>query len=235
MSSVETLTLNSTIHPALPLIFPLQGLSRTDSQTAIKQIAPDTAWHFYSHSIRRNPNDLALHTHRVFFAMQHKDAELLAGSLHDLFYVLKDAGAQLRIRLLKASMPYLDKKDTLYFAMWIKTGIKKGMGYKWVEGSVLSDGLHGPDQPLINIEKDGSEEAKLSPLEEARSCMEFGQLDVAKAILEEALAKDSENEQLLEELAYLEQYCKSREIQPEAEKKKALVSALIKLKEQIFS
>ena len=235
MSSAETLSQNSTIHPALPLIFPLHGLSKSDAQTAIKQVDPDTAWHFYSHSIRRNPNDLALHTHRVFFAMQHKDAKLLAGSLHDLFYVLKDAGAQLRIRLLKASMPYLDKKDTLYFAMWIKTGIKKGMGYKWVAGSVLSDGLHGPEHPLVHVEKDDSENAKLPPLEEARSCMEFGQLDVAKTILEEALVEDSENEQLLEELTYLKQYSKSREIQPEAEKKKPLGNALKKLKEQIFN
>lgn len=235
MSSVETQSLNSAIHPALPLIFPLQDLSKSEAQAAIKQVDPDTAWHFYSHSIRRNPNDLALHTHRVFFAMQHKDAELLAGSLHDLFYVLKDAGTQLRIRLLKASMPYLDKKDTLYFAMWIKTGIKKGMGYKWVAGSVLSDGLHGPDHPLIHIEKDESDDPKLSPLEEARSCMEFGQLDVAKTILEEAIAKDGENQQLLEELAYLEQYSKSREIQPETAKKKPLGGALKKLREQIFS
>ncbi|MEB8431134.1 hypothetical protein OO007_02765 [Cocleimonas sp. KMM 6892] len=235
MSSAEANSRNSTMHPALPLIFPLQDLSKSDAQAAIKKVDPDTAWHFYSHSIRRNPNDLALHTHRVFFAMQHKDAELLAGSLHDLFYVLKDAGTQLRIRLLKASMPYLDKKDTLYFAMWIKTGIKKGMGYKWVPGSVLSDGLHGPDHTLIHIEKDDSEDAKLSPLEEARSCMEFGQLDVAKKILQEALAEDSYNKQLLEELDYLEQYSKSREIQPEVEPKKPFGSALKKLKEQIFS
>ena len=236
MSSAESLPINSTMHPALPLIFPLEGLSTKDTKAAIHQIDPDTAWHFYSHSIRRNPNDLALHTHRVFFAMQHKDAELLAGSLHDLFYVLKDAGEHLRIRLLKASLPYLDKKDTLYFAMWIKTGIKKGMGYKWVKGSVLSDGLHGPDHPLIHIEKDESDEAKLSPLEEARSCMEFGQLDVAKNIQEEALAEDSENEQLLEELAYLKQYCKSREIQPDVEeKKKPLGDKFKKLKEKIFS
>ncbi len=194
MSSAETLYINSTIYPALSLIFPLEGLSKTDAKTTIGQIDPDTAWHFYSHSIRRNPNDLELHTHRVFFAMLHKNAVLLAGSLLDLFYVLKDAGTNLCIRLLKASMPYLDNKDTLYFAMWIKTGIKKGMGHKGVAGSVLSDGLHGPDLPLIHIVKDESEKAKLSPLEKARSCIEYGQLDVAKAILEEAIAKDSENE-----------------------------------------
>jgi hypothetical protein len=206
MSSENTLT----IHPLLPLIFPAtDGLK--------ENLDADAAWHYYSHSIRRNPSNLRLHTHRVFFAMQHKDASFLSGSLHDLFYVLKDAGEGLRIRLLKASLPYLNKKDTLYFAMWIKVGIKRGMGYKWVSGSVLADGLVGPDQTLITKKAAEFAHPKLSPLEEARSCMEYGQLDIAKEILTKAIIKDNDNAALQEELAYLNQYTKSREIQPSEE------------------
>ena len=200
---------NTTIHPMLPLIFPIDGSSGLK-----ENLDPDAAWHFYSHSIRRNPSNLKLHTHRVFFAMQHKDATLLPGSLHDLFYILKDAGESLRIRLLKASIPHLSKKDTLYFAMWIKLGIKKGMGYKWVSGSVLADGLTEADRPLVSKREVKSIVDIISPLEEARSCMEYGQLDLAKNILVKALAKDKENIMLQEELDYLIQYTKSREIQP---------------------
>ncbi len=196
-----------TINPSLPLIFPSHGEQKED-------LDPNAAWHFYSHSIRRNPANLKLHTHRVFFAMQHNDASFLSGSLHDLFYILKDAGEGLRIRLLKASIPYLSKKETLYFAMWIKVGIKKGMGYKWVSGSVLADGLVGPDQALFTKRSAEFTHPQLSPLEEARSCMEYGQLDIAKEILEKALLKDANNTALREELAYLNQYTKSREIQP---------------------
>jgi len=199
----------TTIHPMLPLIFPINGSSGLK-----ENLDPDAAWHFYSHSIRREPGNLKLHTHRVFFAMQHKNASLLSGSLHDLFYVLKDAGEGLRIRLLKASIPHLSKKDTLYFAMWIKLGIKKGMGYKWVSGSVLADGLTEADRPLVSKREVKSIVDIISPLEEARSCMEYGQLDLAKDILVKALAKDKENILLQEELDYLIQYTKSREIQP---------------------
>ncbi len=202
-----------TIHPMLALIFPN---ARVENEPKEK-IDPDAAWHYYSHSIRRNPSNLKLHTHRVFFAMQHKKASLLSGSLHDLFYVLKDAGESLRIRLLKASIPYLTKKETLYFAMWIKVGIKKGMGYKWVSGSVLADGLYGPDQVLIKTNSAEFTHAKLTPLEEARSCMEYGQLDLAQKILVKALKKDAYNEALQEELSYLNNYIKSREIQPTEE------------------
>lgn len=231
MSSADTLL----IHPSLPLIFPLEESMAVDAKPVTDNIDPDAAWHFYSHSIRRNPKDLALHTHRIFFAMRHKDAEFLAGSLHDLFYVLKDAGENLRIRLLKAAMPHMDKKDILYFVMWIKTGIKKGMGYKWVNGSVLTDGLEGPDLDLITIHSDNAAQAELAPLEEARSCMEYGQFDLARKILQRALEENSDDSLLLEELAYLNQYAKSREIQPVDEGvKNKLGSAIGKLKGKIF-
>lgn len=223
---------NLTIHPSLPLIFTLEGQSVLEKKAEVDNIDTDAAWHFYSHSILRNPKDLTLHTHRVFFAMRHKDATFLAGSLHDLFYVLKDAGEKLRIRLLKASLPHLDKKDTLYFAMWIKSGAKKGMCYSWVQGSVLSDGLYGPDHNLITLHKNTEDESKLSPLEEARSCMEYGQLDVARKILEEALDIDSDNEALMEELTYLNQYAKSRDIEPAKEEPNSLLGSL---KKKVFS
>ena len=223
MSSQVTVS----IHPSLPLIFPLQGASSAEKKSELDNLDADAAWRFYSNRIRRNPKDLSQHTHRVFFAMKHKNASLLAGSLHDLFYVLKDdAGENLRKRLLKASLPYLSKEDTLYFAMWIKTGTKKGIGYKWVEGSVLSDGLFGPNQNLVTMHKSSVDETKLAPLEEARSCMALGQLDVARKILEEALEADADDNILLEELAYLNQYVKSREIQPPKEKHMGILKKL---------
>ncbi len=234
MSSADALS----IHPSLKLIFPKEDSANKDMNDEFKKedISPDTAWHFYSHSIRRNPTDLTLHTHRVFFAMHHNDAALLPGSLHDLFYVLKDAGEKLRIRLLKASLPYLSRQDTLYFAMWIKTGIKNGMGYQWVNGSVLSDGLYGPDQDLITMNLNEEVDAGLSPLEQARSCMEYGQLDVAQRILNDALAEDPKNKMLNEELDYLNDYVKSREINPPKETNKGVLgNALGKIKNKIFS
>jgi len=217
------------IHPSLSLIFPDENLPN-------EEIDADTAWHFYSHSIRRNPSDLALHTHRVFFAINHKDATFLPGSLHDLFYVLKDAGENLRIRLLKASIPHLSEQDVLYFAMWIKTGIKKGMGYQWVNGSVLSDGLFGPDQELITFHRQKGEESDVSPLDAARESMEYGQLDVAQDILLKALDENPDDKELLEELDYLNNYVKSREIHPEKEDKKQKVESMLsRLKKKIFS
>lgn len=234
MSSADAIS----IHPTIKLIFPMEDLAidGLDSKVHKEEIDPDTAWHFYSHSIRRNPTNLTLHTHRIFFAMKHKDAVLLPGSLNDLFFILKDAGEQLRIRLLKASMPYLSKQDTLYFAMWIKVGIKNGMGYQWVNGSVLSDGLFGPDQALITMQKSEYMGIEASPIEEARELMEHGQLDVAQKVLNEAIAEDPKNSKLIEELDYLNNYINSREIHPnKPEPKRGFGNTLQKLKAKMFS
>ena len=228
MSSEELVS----IPPMLPLIFPLSE-SVSDN---VEPIDSDAAWHFYSHSVRRTPNDLTLHTRRVFFAMKHKEGALLPGSLHDLFYVLKDAGENLRIRLLKAAAPYLSKKDIVYFAMWIKIGIKKGMGYKWIPGSVLTSGLYGPDKALLTMKVTDTPQASLTPIEEARSCMEYGQLDIAHKILTEALAKDGDNEAIKEELYHLNKYTKSSQIQPqESASKGRIKSTLGRIKNAFFN
>lgn len=220
--------LSVSIHPILPLIFP-------NEEGFNESIDPDTAWHFYSHSVRRSPKDLKLHTCRVLFAIKNEHSEHISGSLQDLFFVLKGAGETLRIRLLKASIPYLSKEEILYFAMWIKLGINQGIGYKWTPGAVLSDGLFGPDQVLIHSVTTNDNQSLISPLEEARSCMEYGQLEVAKTILEEALETDSENKQLQEELDYLIQYSKSKQIEPAKKEPQSRFSSVLgKMKEKIF-
>ncbi len=184
-----------TIQPALLLIFP-----SLDSSPEYKEdLEPHAAWHFFSHSVGKHPTDLKMHTHRIFFAIRHQNAEYLPGALHDLFYILKDAGQNLRLRLLKAAAPYLNDNDKKYYATWLKSGEESGMSYKWVKGSVLSQGLFDCGKPLITKHSDKGS-VNLSPLEEARACMEYGQLEVAQKILESALAIEPNSVQLKEEL-----------------------------------
>jgi len=174
-----------------------------------EQSNPDAAWQFYSYAIKRSPANLSLHTHRVFFAMTHKEAVFLAGALYDLFYVLKDAGKDLRIRLLKAARPILGETETACFAQWIKTDDKKQTEYRRYAGSVLSKGLVGSDQALMIIEKTSAPVAHISPLEEARSCIEYGQLEMAQSIINDALnnVDESDNYQELQRELDTIQHC----------------------------
>ncbi len=184
-----------SIHPILPLVFP--SLS---TETVSDEVDADSAWNYYSHEIQRNPKNLKSHTRRIFLAMQRDNASLLPGALQDLFIVLNNAGTQLRIRLLKASVPYLKKADIIYFATWIKTETtEQTKGFNWLPGSMLADGLLEPDKHLLS-KKQAINKNKLSALEEARSCIEYGQLDLAKKILEDALKLDKDNPALKKEL-----------------------------------
>ncbi len=201
--------------PSLPVIF----LASESINLEKEQANPDAAWQFYSHAIKRFPGNLSLHTHRVFFAMTHRDGAFLSGALHDLFSVLGDAGEALRIRLLKAAKPFLSESEIALFARWVKTDNKKPMEYRWCAGSVLSKGLVGPDQDLIEIEKTTAPTASLSPLEEAQSCIEYGQLEMAQTILNDALNNEDEidnKEALQKELDNLQHYLKKNKQQLES-------------------
>ncbi len=203
------------IHSMLPLIFPLDQVtdiplikSEADACSSTS-VNPKDSWHFLSHAILKNPRDLQSHTRRIFIAMRHQDAEFLHGALQDLFIILKAAGKQLRIRLLKASASYLSKQEIQYFASWIKSQDDPQSddlyGYKWVTGSVLSSGLAEKDKQLI-VQDETSSSLQLSAIEEARSSIEYGQLDIARKILEDALINDPDNLTLREELDNLLTY-----------------------------
>lgn len=195
-----------SIHSKLPLIFPYEQLANSPKE----DIDSDAAWHFYSHAIQRNRYDLLSHTRRIFLAIQYKDSSFLSGAIQDLFIILKDKGRPLRIRLLKASAPYLNENEIIYFATWIKSGTEseesKNYGYNWILGSMLSRGLLATDNALLTQETVATTEIKLSAIEEARSYIEYGQLDLAQKTLEEALALDENNIELKEELDNLLQY-----------------------------
>ena len=194
-----------SIHSKLPLIFPYEQLANNSKE----DVDSDAAWHFYSHAIQKNRHDLLSHTRRIFLAIQYKNSSFLSGAIQDLFIILKDAGKRLRIRLLKASAPYLNEQEMIYFAAWIKseadTEANKNYGYNWVPGSMLSKGLFASDNELIAQHK-VAPTGKLSAIEEARSCIEYGQLDLAKKTLEEAIALDENNLELQEELDNLLKY-----------------------------
>lgn len=196
----------ASIHSKLPLLFPHEQLGKSTKE----DIDSDAAWHFYSHAIRKNSHDLLSHTRRIFLATQYESSSFLSGALQDIFIILKDAGKPLRIRLLKASVPYLTEEEVIYFANWLKSdtgkNTEKSYGYSWIPGSMLSKGLLATDNELITEDKAQTESTELSTLDEVQSYIEYGQLDLAKKTLEEAIAKDGTNLELQKELDNLLQY-----------------------------
>ncbi len=138
--------------------------------------------------VARYPLDLKAHTQRIVLAIDCEDRQSIPGCLRDLFIALGDKGKTLRSHLYRLASPYLTVKDRNDFEEWLEQGDAFGQKERWVSGSILSSDVQG--LPLVVQLK--SDEIVATPgydniLEEARSCLEYGQIDEARILLEHAL------------------------------------------------
>jgi len=172
-----------------------------------------SSWRTLSHHIIRYPRDLRAHTQRILLG-QHNDeiANFLPGSLQDLFLSLDNAGYPLRKHLLSLSEQYLTNEEFSFFSKWIKQNSKNDKTHHcWQSGSVLSTGSC-TGEPLLLQEKNTEEKVGYTNvLEEARACLDYGQLDVAQKLLEDEILKSPESKDIEEELLTIYQYSKNRD------------------------
>jgi hypothetical protein len=175
---------------------------------------PISAWRALSHHVVRYPRDLRAHSQRILLGHRSSDmANFLPGSLQDLFLILENNGYPLRKRLLDLSKQYLSKETFSYFSHWIKQNAKNDTSYHcWQVGSVLSSGSCGGESLLSQEQSD--EEVAASTysniLEEARACLDYGQLDVAQQLLEDELLKHPESKEIEQELLTIYQYSRDK-------------------------
>jgi len=173
---------------------------------------PLVAWRTLSHHIVRYPRDLRAHTQRILLGQNNSDiANVLPGSLQDLFLALGNAGYPLRKRLLDLSEQYLTNDEFSFFAQWIKQNAKDDKTHHcWQSGSVLCTG-QCVGEPLLHKEKTTEETKGYGDvLEEARACLDYGQLDVAQELLENEILKSPDSKEIEEELLVIYQYSKDK-------------------------
>ena len=171
-----------------------------------------SAWRSLSHHIVRYPRDLRAHTQRILLGQNNSDiSNFLPGSLQDLFLVLGNAGYPLRKHLLDLSEHHLTKDEFSFFTKWIKQNSKDDKTHHcWQAGSVLSTG-QCVGEPLLHKEKSIEENVGYTDvLEEARACLDYGQLDVAQQLLEDEILKSPDSKEIEEELLTIYQYSKDK-------------------------
>ena len=171
-----------------------------------------SAWRTLSHHIVRYPRDLRAHTQRILLGQNNSDiSNFLPGSLQDLFLSLGNAGYPLRKHLLDLSEQYLTNEEFSFFAKWIKQNSKNDKTHHcWQAGSVLSTG-QCVGEPLLHQDKTKAEKTGYTNvLEEARACLDYGQLEVAQQLLEEEILKSPHSKEIEEELLTIYQYSKDK-------------------------
>lgn len=171
--------------------------------------SPLSAWRALSHHIIRYPLDLRAHTQRILLGHNNDEiSNFLPGSLQDLFLVLENSGMALKKQLLSQSEQYLTNDEFSFFEHWFQQD-NKNEQQCFQSGSVLSSGNCRGKLLLKKEEREIIEAGYTDVLEEARACLDHGQLDVAQQLLEDEIIKHPNAKDIEEELLTIYQYSKN--------------------------
>jgi len=149
----------------------------------------DKAIKVLEHKVTRNPLYLHSHVQRIYLYRQIKNGAALYGALLDLFIALYNKGFDIRQRLLFESKWYLEPQhfDVLYNKL--STGVKSSDVVPLSQYSLLSQGLIGTLNLVISDNRE-TKHIPRDPQREAHEYLEYGEVDEARKLLEEAVLKE---------------------------------------------
>ncbi|HHJ16667.1 MAG TPA: hypothetical protein ENJ80_08230 [Gammaproteobacteria bacterium] len=162
---------------------------------------------YLAHHIARMPGDLRSHVQRINMHLAIQDAGGLYGALLDLFIVLNDGGLALRKRILDSARPVL--KLPMYQAMnaVLERGIDATDRMPLSRTSMLSKGLQASNRLVSRTDNAATTTRDL--LQEAREHIEYGQIELARDLLEQGVLENPERVELQQDL--LEIYASTRD------------------------
>jgi Tfp pilus assembly protein FimV len=139
-----------------------------------------------AHQITKNPHDLRSHVQRISVFIKHKQASHTYSALVDLFLVLGENGLPLRKRMLASARNLLTDSEFTALKQSILSGLNTEAGNPAARKSLLSKGLTNAHREFIQkISVDTYE--VMTPIEEAMSYIEHGQIEQAQSTLQKAI------------------------------------------------
>jgi hypothetical protein len=143
---------------------------------------------FLAHQVARTPNDLQPHVQRIYLHVTQTNAVEGYGALVDLFIVLGPRGGPLRRRVLKTARPLLEPRQYEALVHKLEGGLHAADAIPSAPASMLSKGIRGAHQLVERVTTRAA--GMQDPLDEARSCLEYGQVEQARELLEDALLSE---------------------------------------------
>jgi len=168
----------------------------------------DKAIEVLEHNVTRNPLYLRSHVQRIYLYRKIKNGDALYGALLDLFIALNTKGFEIRQRLLFESKCYLDPHHFNVLYERLGNGINASTVLPLSYYSRLSKGLIGTIDLFINSNHSVTYEAR-DPQVEAHEYLEYGEVNEARKVLEDAVLKEPWRKELHVDL--LEIYKASRD------------------------
>lgn len=156
--------------------------------------------------LHRQPGNLRLHVQRIFCLAADMECQAAAmqGALLDLFIVLGEKGIALRRRMLSVAHPFINNEAIDFFTDHLMCGLDARTPVSFKAHSVLTGGFDGTATMLIR-QSSTERNAELSLYEEAALLLEYGDVEQAQLLLEEAL-RQQPDEQTAEDLLAIYQY-----------------------------
>ncbi len=140
-----------------------------------------------AHKITRNKNDLRTHVQRIQIFIKEQQTEATYSALVDLFLVLKSNGLALRKRMLANARSTLTTQQFTALKMLLLDGLNTESDVPYAKLTLLTQGrMVEPHQDFIQ-KITAKTEVAISPIEEAMSYIQHGQLEQAQATLQIAI------------------------------------------------
>ena len=160
---------------------------------------PEEVYRFVTLQIRRQPDEPLFHAYRLLLALNQGWDHHLYGILVDTICGLGRHGRGLQKLLVHLAAPRLSPSQRTLFEEYFSGLVEE---LPWGAFSVLHPGTLGrrKGEPIW---PEGGAREEHDPLLVARLTLEAGQLEEAIEILEEALKRDPQREDLRKELAEL--------------------------------
>lgn len=180
----------------------LSNMSLQDSLHCPPEVVLDKL----AHQITRSPNDLRSHTQRILILIEQNKVVALYGSLIDLFLVLGAKGVALRKRMLLSAKSVLPDPQFDFLWQSLSNGLRTTLCE--TEQSLLSQGRKNTtpfiDKKILHTER------SIHPLEQARSYLEYGQVDEARILLERVIIEEPDVLEYQQDLVEIFQKLKNR-------------------------
>lgn len=143
---------------------------------------------YLAHQVAREPKDLRTHVQRIHVNIADASAGDSYGALVDLFIALGARGLLLRYRMLDATKHLLDRGQYQALLRALDNGLHAADAIPIASASMLGRGTRGGRHLVERLDRQAA--TLLDPLDEARSYLEYGQIQEARELLEAALLSE---------------------------------------------
>jgi tetratricopeptide (TPR) repeat protein len=151
-----------------------------------------------AHQITRSHNDLRSHVQRIFIFIEQAKPDAAFSGLVDLFLVLEDKGSALKKRMLLSAKQLLSEEQFDFLRQSLSLGLVSNTHLKKARYSILTDGRKSNESFIHKVVL--PEDRPTDVIEQARSYLEYGQIDQARIMLEQAILDEPEKVEYQQEL-----------------------------------